>query len=301
MRDKLRIGITGASGFLGARIVAELNGRGHKCTAFSRSATRRVPGCVETRPWPAEGAPDLRGLDAMINLAGESILGRWTAAKKRRVRESRVDLTERLVAALPGSEVRALVSASATGFYGHRGDEELDEDSPAGKGFVSEICVGWEQAALGATSHGVRVALPRIGVVLAPEGGAMRLMRPVFRLGLGGRLGDGRQWMPWVRAEDVATLFAVLVERDDCAGPFNATAPEPVTNAEFTRALAASLHRPAWFHVPAGVIRFAMGEAAALLLDSARVLPARTEEHGFQFRFRRIEEWVAEGRRSGEK
>ncbi len=280
----MRVGITGASGFIAGHLIPQLRAHGHECVAFSRDATKQIAGCSETRAL-GDGPPDLRGLEALVNLAGESIQGRWTAEKKRRIIASRVHLTEALVGALPGSEVRVLVSASATGFYGDRGDEILTETSGQGEGFLTEVSLAWEAAALAAQQHGVRVALPRIGFVLARDGGALDKLRPLFRLGLGGKLGSGKQWMPWVHVEDVAGLMVHLLEHEDLAGAFNAVAPQPVPNEEFTRALAASVQRPALFPVPAFALRLALGELAVLALASTRAIPRRTEAAGYSFTY----------------
>ena len=289
----MKIGITGASGFIGQHLVRQLNGRAYDCVAFSRSTKRPVPGCVETRAFRPDQPPDLTGIDALVNLAGESILGRWTDGKKWRVRESRVRTTDRLVEALgkTGRPPRLLVSASAIGFYGDRGDETLDESKPAGHGFLAHVSRDWEAAALGAERFGVRTVLPRIGFVLGADGGAFPMLRRTYGLGLGGRLGPGTQWTSPVHVEDVAGLIVHLIEDDDhtgpraARGPFNAAIPEPVRNADFTRAVAQAVHRPALLPAPAFVLRGVMGEASHLLLDSARVLPVRTRQIGYTFGF----------------
>src|SRR5450432_1116407 len=189
----MKIGITGATGFIAGNLIPRLSDRGHECVAFSRTAGRAVPGCRETRALVFGTAPDLAGLDALVNLAGESILGRWTAAKKQRIRDSRVGLTRQLVDAMSASSVRVLISTSASGLYGDRGDEILTEASTPGRGFLAEVCREWEAEALRARAFGARVAIPRIGFVVAPRGGALAQLRPLFRLGLGGRLGAGSQ------------------------------------------------------------------------------------------------------------
>ena len=188
----MRIGLTGASGFIAGHLITILRGRGHVCVAFSREPERRIEGCAETRGIDDQSRPDSRGLDAIVNLAGESIQGRWTEAKKKRIRDSRIDLTSSLVDALPGTGVRTLVSGSASGFYGNCGDELLTESSPRGRGFLANVAGEWEHAAQAAERNDVRVALLRIGFVIAPAGGAMDKIRPLFRLGLGaGLVGDG--------------------------------------------------------------------------------------------------------------
>jgi uncharacterized protein (TIGR01777 family) len=281
----MKIGITGATGFIATELIPRLVERGHECVAFSRTAQRVVAGCAETRAIRVDGGPDLSGLDACINLAGESIVGRWTTAKKRRIRESRLNLTRSLVDAMESSPVRLLVNASASGYYGDRGDETLNESSAQGAGFLADLCREWESTALCARNFGARVALLRIGFVVSPHGGAMDLVRPLFRLGLGGRLGSGKQWMPWVHVTDVVGLILHLLENESCDGAYNAAAPNSVRNAEFTGLLAASLHRPAIFPVPAFALRLALGELSTLALDSSRLSPERALASGFSFQF----------------
>lgn len=280
----LVVGITGASGFVGGHLIPELVGAGHECVAFSRDPSRPVYGCRETRALRPPEPPDLRRLDALINLAGETVQGLWTSAKKERIRRSRVDVTRALVQALPGSGVHTLVTASATGFYGDRADEELDEDSAPGRGFLAEVCEEWEGEALAALDHNVRVAMARIGFVVSARGGAMDRIRPLFRCALGGRLGDGRQWMPWVHLDDTVGILRHLLEREECEGPYQVTAPTPVRNADFTHELGAALHRPAFLHVPAFALRLGLGELSTLVLNSTRALPKRTLASGYEFR-----------------
>ena len=284
----MKIGITGASGFIATWLIPRLIDGGHECVAFSRSSSRLVTGCRETRVIGPETTPDLGGLDALVNLAGESILGRWTSAKKQRIRNSRIQVMRQIVDAMAASTVRVLVSTSASGIYGDRGDELLPESAAAGRGFLADVCGEWEAEAMRARAFGARVALPRIGFVVAPNGGAMDLIRPIFKLGLGGRLGGGEQWMPWVHVADVVGLVVHLLERDALDGAFNATAPNPVRNADFTRAVATAVHRPAFFPVPSLALRVVLGELAAIALDSARVLPERTLASGYVFQFSQI-------------
>ncbi len=285
----MKVGITGASGFIGKQLIRRLRVRGHKAVVFTREGGGRPPASISTRPFPKDGPPDLRGLDAVVNLAGESILGWWTKAKKRRVTESRVGTTTRLVAGInalpPGKGPRVLVSASAVGFYGDGGEELLDESKPAGAGFLADVCREWEDATQSAGSAGVRVARVRIGVVLGKDGGSFAVQRRLFGAGLGGRLGDGRQWTSPVHVEDVAGLMVFLLERDDLAGAFNAVCPRPIRNADFTAALGHALHKPAVLPAPAFALRTLLGEASHVLLDSVRAVPARALEAGYQFRF----------------
>jgi uncharacterized protein (TIGR01777 family) len=280
----MHIGLTGASGFLGRKILDLALRRGHEIIAFTRDPQRTIPGCT-MRVFSLDQPPDITGCEALIHLAGESVAGLWTATKKRRIVESRVLGTRRVIEAINAAAEKpeVLVSGSAIGFYGDRGDEDLTETAPAGAGFLAETVQAWEAEALQA--HGVRVALLRTAVVLGSGRGALPLMSWPFRCGLGGRLGSGRQWMSWIHLEDVAQLSLFAVENLDVRGPVNASAPWPVRNADFTRALAGAVHRPAFLHVPAFALRAALGGFSAELLDSKRVLPAAALDHGFGFKF----------------
>lgn len=273
----MRIGILGATGFVGSRLAELAEAAGHEVVRFSRSGR---PGFRASG-----GVPDLSGLDAVVNLAGESVLGIWTRAKKERIRSSRVDGTRRIVEALrrPGAP-KVFVSASAIGFYGDTGERLVDESAPAGEGFLAKTCVEWEAEVARGAELGVRTVSVRIGFVLG-EGGAMRLIRPIFRAGLGGKLGSGRQWMSCIHVDDVAGLLLWTLERTDISGAVNAVVPEPVRNDEFTKAVACSLRRPAIFPAPAFALRMALGEMSSLLLDSSRVAPAVAVSKGYSFRF----------------
>ncbi|MFQ5890143.1 MAG: TIGR01777 family oxidoreductase [Gemmatimonadota bacterium] len=287
-----RVLVTGSSGLIGSALVSRLTAEGHHAVRLVR---RRPVG--EGAVWwdPVGGSIDaerLEGLDAAVHLAGENIAsGTWTAERKRRIRESRVAgtrlLSKTLAARTRPPEV--LVCASAIGFYGDRGDEPLDEESPAGTGFLPETCVEWEAAADPARVAGIRVVHLRFGVVLSPRGGALARMLPVFRLGLGGRLGDGRQVLSWVSLDDAVSALMYALHAADLAGPVNATAPNPVRNIAFTRALGRVLRRPTVLCVPAPVLRLALGELGDTLLGGARVLPVRLLESGFTFRDPEVE------------
>lgn len=282
----MKIGITGATGFIGSRTGHLALEHGHEVVAYSRDARRiRLPR-AEVRSFSSSQPSDLSGLDAVVNLAGESILGLWTKDKKRRVIESRGQSTRRVIEAMAamGKKPRVLVNASAIGFYGNTGEALVDEDSPAGEGFLAEVCQLWEDEARKAEALGVRVVLLRIGFVLG-RGGSLGLAAPVFRLGLGGRLGSGRQWMSGIHVDDVAGLILWAIENEKVGGPLNAVMPEPFRNAEFTRELARAAHRPAILPAPAFAIRLALGEMSHILLDSERVRPARALEGGYVFRF----------------
>jgi uncharacterized protein (TIGR01777 family) len=295
------IGITGATGFIGRHLIGRLRARGDECVAFSRAPQKPVPSCRETRIFAPERPLDLAGLDAIVHLAGENVMGLWTAAKRRRILESRVASTARIGQALgesPGTP-RVLVNASAIGFYGDRGDEELPESSAAGTGFLSEVVQQWEAAACAAEESGVRVARVRIGFVLGRDGGALPLLCRIFGLGLGGKLGSGQQWMSLIHVEDVTGLIVFLLDDLMRGGPaaggaFNAACPEPVRNADFTAALARTLGRPAILPAPAFVLRAVLGDMAQLLLMSERVIPEHTLEIGYKFRYPALTEMLAE-------
>lgn len=283
----MQIAITGATGLIGSALAASLSADGHRVVPVSR---RPQSGGIT---WdPARGVCDataLAGTDAVAHLAGENLAaGRWTEARKTRIRESRVRGTTTLATAIARMDhpPAVLVSASAVGYYGCRhGDEWLDEAAPAGDDFLARTCVAWEAAADPARRAGIRVVHPRFAMVLAAQGGALAKMLPPFRLGLGGRLGSGRQWMSWIAIADVVAGLRHAVTCAALAGPVNFAAPEPVRNAAFTRALGAALHRPALFAIPASVLGVAFGELAqATLLASQRVSPTRLAASGFAFR-----------------
>ncbi len=283
----MRIGITGATGFIGRHVARLARERGHEVIAYSRRSSAAAGALSQPagQPW---ALPEPEGpLDALVHLAGESVFGLWTAAKRARIRDSRVNFTERMVAHLAGwrQPPRALLVASGSGYYGDRGDEPLNEDSTSGGGFLAEVCRGWETAARGAQSaFGARVVHLRTGLVLGADGGALPLMRRAFALGLGGRMGSGRQWMPWIHLADETGLILFAAENDALSGPLNLTAPHPVTNAEFTRALAAALHRPAFMHAPAFAIRTLLGGMGReMLLSGQRALPAAAAAAGYRF------------------
>ncbi len=284
----MRVVITGATGLVGRALVRRLAAP-IVLTRSPERAAAALPGVVarrwdpEAEPAPAEA---LAGADAVLHLAGEPIAaGRWTAERRRRIRDSRVIGTRRLVEGLGALDRRpaVLVSASAVGYYGDRGDEVLDERAAPGDGFLAEICAEWEAAAAAAVELGIRVVCVRIGVVLASGGGALAAMLTPFRLGLGGRLGGGRQWMSWVHVDDVAGLWLHAARTGSLRGPMNAVGPAPVTNADFTRALAGALHRPALLPVPSLALRAAFGDLAELLTASQRVLPVVAQGSGYAF------------------
>jgi uncharacterized protein len=278
--------ITGGSGFIGRALARALLARGDSVTVLSRAprAARAVlPPAVEVGAELPPAAPD-----AVVNLAGENLgKRRWTEARKRRFVDSRVGTTRRLVEwmrALPRPPA-ALVSGSAVGYYGARGDETLVEDAAPGAEYQSDLCRQWEDAAREAEGLGVRVCRIRIGIVLAGDGGALAQMRLPFALGLGGPLGSGAQWMSWIHRDDLLALVLWLLDDPSGAGAYNATAPHPATNRQFARALAAALRRPALLAMPAPVVRLLVGEMAHLLLTGQKVVPARALAEGFAFRY----------------
>lgn len=288
-----RVLIAGASGLIGRALAALLETQGHEVLRLVRRPPR---GAGEVTWDPVSGDLDpaaLDGVDAVVNLSGENVgAGRWTAARREAILRSRVDATRTLVGAMQRMERRpeVLVSASAVGFYGERGDEILAEDAPMGHGFLPEVCLAWETHAEGAARIGIRTALLRFGVVLTPAGGALAKMLPAFRLGLGGRVGSGRQWMAWVGREDAVGALYHAVMEPRCCGPLNVVAPESIRNAEFTATLARLLKRPAVLPVPAVGLRAILGEMAdATLLASTRAVPLGLERTGFAFRHPTLE------------
>jgi uncharacterized protein (TIGR01777 family) len=294
--DARRILVTGSTGLVGRRLVDALRDDGLPVGAVTRSPERaRFDDDVEPVGWDGvRVAPaDLARSSAIVHLAGEPIFGGlFTAERRRRILESRVDSTRALVRAIaelaPDERPRAFVCASAVGYYGDRGEEELDEDSAPGTGFLADVCIAWEKAAEPVEKLGMRRVSLRIGVVLAREGGALAPMARAFRLGLGGRLGSGRQWFPWIHADDLVGLIRAALADERYRGAVNAVAPNPVRNAELTKALGAVLRRPTVLPVPGLALRLALGEVAGELLGSRRVVPRRALERGFHFEFEEI-------------
>ncbi len=286
---KKRILLSGASGLIGSALERAAREAGMDVTKLVRRHHLVGPGAVYWNPEKAGAAVHpmmLEGLDAVIHLSGASVGRRWTEDWRKEIVASRVGTTRSLCEALARVHLRpqVLLVASAVGIYGSRGDETLTEASAAGGGFLAETCKAWENATGRASELGVRVAHLRFGVVLDRRGGTLGKMLPVFRLGLGGKLGSGRQWMSWASLRDAVRAVLFLMERDDLAGAFNVTAPNPVTNAEFTKVLGAALDRPAVLTVPAGVLRALLGEMAdETLLASQRALPRRLMDAGFTF------------------
>jgi uncharacterized protein (TIGR01777 family) len=285
-----RIAVSGSSGLIGGGLVTLLEGEGHRVDRLVRQEPRS--GSSDIRWDPAAGqvdVPALEGVDTVVHLAGENIAaGRWTAARKEAIRRSRVNGTKLLCESLASLERRpeVLVAASAIGYYGDRGSERLTEESEAGSGFLPEVCRAWEAATQPADAAGIRVVNLRIGVVLAANGGALARMVPIFKKGVGGKLGNGRQYVSWIAVGDLLDVIRYVLSTGSLSGPVNAVAPNPVTNAELTKALGSLLRRPTIFPVPARVVRLTFGQMGQdLLLASTRVEPAKLVESGFAFSY----------------
>jgi hypothetical protein len=288
----MKILVTGSTGLVGNALVSALVKDGHTVCRLMRPESLVAGGTkdgfnVAWNPATGELGGAGVGADAVVNLAGASIAGgRWSAGQKAMLGSSRIDTTRALVGALAkmNARPRVLVSASAIGIYGNRGDELLTEESKAGAGFLAGLAREWEEEALKAESIGIRVVLARFGIILARDGGALAKMVTPFKLGVGGKLGSGAQWMSWVTLEDVVGILRMAIDKADVRGAVNVVAPKPVQNAEFTKLLASALHRPALFPAPAFALRLALGEMAdALLLSSQRVVPSLLERSGYRF------------------
>jgi uncharacterized protein (TIGR01777 family) len=284
----MKVAISGATGLIGTALRESLAADGIEVLALSRKPS--VPP-LETIVWDVENgrfdASALAQVDAVVHLAGEPIARRWNEARKKAIRDSRVNSTRLLVEGLKSLEKRpkVLISGSAIGFYGDRGDEVLEESSPPGSGFLPETCQAWERAAMEAMGLGIRTAVLRTGIVLSSRGGALKTMLLPFRLGIGGPLGGGKQWMSWIHIDDLVGAIRHIMGKDDLMAAVNGTAPAPATNAEFTRVLGRALARPAFLPAPTFGIRLAFGEMASILVESQRVLPKKLLETGYRFRF----------------
>lgn len=290
--------ITGATGFIGSRLCSVLKNKGYDILALTRDpdrARRKLPEVSEFITWDPlkekAPVPAIERASLVIHLAGENIAGRWNEDKKRLIRESRILGTQNLVLAMKEAKRRPelFISASAIGYYGDRGDEILTEDSSGGSDFLSNICRDWEKEAKKAEELGIRVISLRIGIVLGADGGALREMLFPFKLGLGGALGNGWQWMAWIHRDDLTGIILHLLHSRDIHGAINATAPAPVQNREFSKTLGRILHRPVLFSVPAFALKLIFGEFAEFLLQSERVLPKRIQEAKYQFKYPALE------------
>jgi hypothetical protein len=295
--------VTGGTGFVGQSLCRHLTHAGHTVTVLSRRSggcqelPRGVGCCVgdpqKPGPWQEEAAR----YQGFVNLAGASIFGKWSEEYKKLLRESRVRTTENLVEAIGRRQADSravLVSASAVGYYGSREEEELVESSPPGDDFLARLCVAWEEAAEKAKDHGARVSRTRFGIVLGGGGGALEQMAPIFRKGLGGPLGSGKQWVSWIHRDDLARAVADCLDTDALEGPVNLTAPRPVRNKEMAKALGRALGKPAFLPAPAFAVKLAMGEMASVLLGGQKVLPAKLQEAGFEFRFPDLDSALAD-------
>ena len=290
----MKVAVTGATGTIGRALVAALLERGDQVAVLSRNpgkARAALGSEVDAHEWaepesdpaPAEA---LAGADAVVHLAGEPVDQRWNDEAKKKIRESRELGTRNLVAGMKdaGPRLRTLVSASASGFYGPRGDERVTEDERAGDDFLADVVVRWEREAAKAEEHGIRVVMLRTGIVLSGEGGALARMLTPFKLGVGGPIAGGRQYMPWIHADDVVGAYLFALDHEDAGGPINLSAPEPVTNKEFSKTLGKTLHRPAFAPVPALAIKTLYGEMAIIVTTGVRMVPARLQELGYEFR-----------------
>jgi uncharacterized protein len=290
----MNVTLTGATGFVGARLTRALLEAGHAIHALARKRPANLPPSVRFSEWrsaEAEPPPEsLAGADAVIHLAGEPVAQRWTPDVRNRIRSSRVDGTRQLVNALSTESRRpqVLICASAIGIYGSRGDEILTESSAPGDDFLARVVIDWEKAAVLAEALGIRVVRLRFGVVLGEDGGALAKMLPPFRFGVGGRLGSGRQWTSWIHIDDAINLIEFALANPSVRGAVNATAPHPVTNAEFTKDLAAAIHRPAICPVPKFALKLLFGEMADVVLASQRVIPEAAKGAGFQFEYTQL-------------
>jgi uncharacterized protein len=286
--------LTGATGFVGRSLVERLLAEGHSVNYIGRERSRNLDSRAAFHYWDRAGEPSLESvprLDAVFHLAGEPVSQRWSADVKRRIFESRVDGTRKLVSAIGKLRHKpsVLVSTSAVGFYGDRGNEPLTEESAPGEGFLADVCKGWEQEAMKAQAAGLRVAILRVATVLGRNGGAMKPMLIPFRLGVGGKFGRGSQWMPWIHLHDLVSMYLFSAQNDGTEGPLNASAPQIVTNEQFTKSLGKVLHRPTIIPAPAFALRLVLGELANFVLSSQRVLPERTERAGFHFQYGQLE------------
>jgi uncharacterized protein len=287
--------VSGGRGFIGSKLVDSLVKHDHEVAVWSRRPALETRAAVSSFFWdPLKGEPQeesLNRFDAVIHLAGETVAQRWTDDAKRKIRESRVLGTRRLISAIAKvpHKPAALICASAVGFYGSRGDERLTEDSAGGSGFLAELCREWEEEADAATALGLRVAKVRIGVVLGKEGGALPIMLPPFKLFAGASFGSGRQWTPWIHVDDLVEMFRYAVE-NQVSGVLNGTSPNPVTNSQFSSELGKVLHRPAFLKIPEFALKAMLGEMSQALLGSIRAYPAAAQALGFQWRHTQLGE-----------
>lgn len=300
----MKVFITGGTGLVGTRLTRKLLERGDTPYVLTRSPDKAKESFGEGAQ-VVEGDPNQAGTwmdrvqecDAVINLAGENLFGkRWNDKVKEQIRESRVRTTANVVEALAKNPTNAegkakiVVSASAIGIYGPHDDEQLTEESPPANDYLGQVCLDWENEALKAESHGIRVAIVRVGIVLDKEGGALAKLWTPFKFGVGGKVGSGKQWMSWIHHEDLIGLFLLGLDNENAKGPINGTAPNPVTNKEFTKALGRAMHRPTIFPVPKFGLRLMLGEVADVVINGQRVLPTRAQELGYTFKYPEVDE-----------
>lgn len=295
--------LTGATGFIGKKMVKALHESGHRVRILSRNPKRahslveRSTG-VDCEAFSLESGNEgpsqeaLQGVDAVIHLAGEPVARRWTSWRKRKIYNSRILSTRHLIDSLSKLKQKphTFICASAVGYYGDRGNETLDESSASGSGFLAEVCIDWEHEAQRAEELGIRSAQVRTGLVLGPDGGALPQMLPAFRMGMGGRLGSGKQWMSWIHSQDLVRLILFVLENKALKGPVNGVSPHPTQNRSFTQLLGRSLGRPTWIPVPGIALKFAFGEMAEILLTGQKVIPKKALDQGFEFQHSDLEE-----------
>lgn len=287
----MNIVITGSSGYVGSLLIDALVEKGHSVTAVDMAP---LPQQIDTRVSrsiqadttnPGDWQDEVRKADAVVNLTGKNIFSRWTKKTKKLIYDSRILTTGNVVDALSDSKPVSLISTSAAGYYGDCGDEILDESKDAGDDFLARVCVDWEKEAFKARKKNARVVCTRFGVVLGPNGGALSKMIPAYRMFVGGPLGSGQQWFPWVQIEDLVNAIRFIIDTDEIEGPVNLCSPNPVRNNEFSKTLANVLNRPAFFRVPAFMLRLAAGELGDLLLNSQRAVPSRLVSSGYSFKY----------------
>ena len=301
----MRVIITGGTGLIGSALAANLAKDGHETIVLSRNPARhagKFPQGVQILPWDARSASGwghlADGADAIVNLAGENLAGtgffpsRWTAERKRRIRDSRLNAGKAVVEAVEAASLkpRVVIQASAVGYYGPLGDEIVDESHPPANDFLGQLCQAWEASTRAVETMGVRQAAIRTaGIVLSPTSGALPLLMLPYRLFVGGPLGDGKQWYAWIHPADEVAAIRFLIEMEDASGPYNLASPEPLTNAQFGQTLGRVLGRPSWFPVPGFALRLLFGEVASVVLTGQRVIPKRLQEAGFTFQFGNLE------------
>lgn len=286
-----KILLTGGTGLIGTRLRAALVGRGDSVTVVTRDPESHRSEVTERLTFVGplgQAVPNLASFDAVVHLAGEPILGkRWNARQKEVLRSSRIDSAKLLVDAMAAAETkpRVFLCSSAIGYYGDRGDELLPESAQPGSDFMARLCADWEREAQRANEHGIRTVCVRTGIALGPEGGTLKFMLPIFRLAIGGPIGAGRQYMAWIHADDLVRMMIHAIDEEAVSGPINGTAPNPVTNKVFTKALAKAVRRPAFFPAPPFGLRIMLGEVAKVVTGSQRCVPEASQRHGFEFRF----------------